>query len=267
MKKILALFSLFSSVMLAAPQSLAQSSEWVETLGAKIRVHYEALDGDAPWRAILDVELEPGWKTYWLDPGANGIPPQVQMISSSGEAVASALVFPAPVWLHAGGDSFAGYDQKLRLGIIPDDNEENSTLPAKMSVFLGLCSDICVPFQTEFNFKAPATESAKKLTSFYLDKGFSEMPISMAEPLSPVTIDAQMMLLEFDIDTNHDTELFISGIGGWLFKTPRMMTSESDQPTQFQIPIIAQGSINTLLPFTLVDKTAGTAISGSITIK
>lgn len=253
--------------MLAAPQSLAQSSEWVETLGAKIRVHYEAPDSHTPWRAILDVALEPGWKTYWLDPGANGIPPQVQMISPSGEAVASALVFPAPVWLHAGGDSFAGYDQKLRLGIIPDSDDKNSVLPAKMSVFLGLCSDICVPFQTEFNLKGPTTDSAKKLTSFYLDNGFSEMPMSMAEPLSPIAIDAQMMLLEFDIDANHDTELFISGIGGWLFKTPRMMTSGSDQSAQFQIPIIAQGSMGTLLPFTLVDKTTNTAISGSIALK
>lgn len=260
MKKPTIMISLFASLWLVASSAVAQTTEWVETLGAKMRMHYEISEETNNWRAVLDVVLEPGWKTYWLDPGTNGIPPQVQMITSLGDAVASDIVFPSPTWLHVGEDSFAGYDQKLRLGIVPSDDDA-AGLPNKMSVFLGLCSDICVPFQTEFTLNQPATESAKRLTAFYIDKSFTDMPNVVATPLLPAMLTPHKMILAFDLAVDDEAELFIAGIDGWLFKTPRRSAAVGGQ---FTIPIIEQGNADTQLPFTLVNKTTGEAISGTI---
>lgn len=264
MKKSVSMMSLLAILLLNAPNVQAQTTDWVDTLGAKMRVHYETLDDASGWRAVLDVELEPGWKTYWVDPGYNGIPPQVQMITRSGDIVTSDLVFPSPSRLYVGDDSFAGYEQRLRLGIVPTKGQIEGALPQRMSVFLGLCSDICVPFQTEFTFDQATTESAQKLTSFFVNKSFSEMPRMMNTPLSPVAVTPEEMILMFDIAEEDEAELFISGVHGWLFKVPRRDAIDDLGRGLFTVPIIEQGNADTQLPFTLVNKTTGEAISGTI---
>lgn len=33
-------------------------------------------ESDGTIKAVLDVDLLPGWKTYWRDPGEAGVPPR-----------------------------------------------------------------------------------------------------------------------------------------------------------------------------------------------
>src|SRR5688500_18454149 len=58
------------AALLAGGQAHASSSEWFEMEGARIRlVTASKPDADGRLRGILDIELKPGWKTYWRDPG------------------------------------------------------------------------------------------------------------------------------------------------------------------------------------------------------
>lgn len=50
-------------------------------------------EADGSFRAALSIDLAPGWKTYWLDPGDAGIPPSVDL-SGSSNAVVDSLSFP-----------------------------------------------------------------------------------------------------------------------------------------------------------------------------
>ena len=43
----------------------------------------------------LDIDLKPGWKTYWRDPGDAGVPPLLD-VSASTNIAAAEFDFPAP---------------------------------------------------------------------------------------------------------------------------------------------------------------------------
>ena len=40
-------------------------------------------DADGRLEGILDIELKPGWKTYWRDPGDAGVPPTIDVSAST----------------------------------------------------------------------------------------------------------------------------------------------------------------------------------------
>ena len=46
-------------------------------------------------QGALEIDLKPGWKTYWRDPGDAGVPPTIDATASSNVASAE-LSFPAP---------------------------------------------------------------------------------------------------------------------------------------------------------------------------
>src|SRR5208282_5267135 len=51
---------------------------------------------DAPLlRAGIEIKLDPGWKTYWRDPGDSGAPPTFDF-SGSGNVKSAAVLWPAP---------------------------------------------------------------------------------------------------------------------------------------------------------------------------
>ncbi len=78
---------------IGAPSAMAASSQWSKTQGGAVRlVTTGKPDADGMLRGALQVDLKPGWKTYWRDPGDTGVPPQ---ISLSGASLAG-VSFPAP---------------------------------------------------------------------------------------------------------------------------------------------------------------------------
>src|SRR3954453_13341134 len=72
----------------AAP-ALASSSAWYDADGGSIRL----LTSGAPAergvvQGALQIDLKPGWKPYWLDPGDAGVPPSLD--ASASRNIASA---------------------------------------------------------------------------------------------------------------------------------------------------------------------------------
>ena len=108
-------------------------------------------DGTIP--AILQIELEEGWKTYWREPGSAGIPPQVTL-SDGGNAVLSGLSFPVPTIFDDGKSRDYGYEGSV--SFLLNIKQQNTKMPSRLDaqVFLGLCEKICVPFQADLSVVA-----------------------------------------------------------------------------------------------------------------
>ena len=94
----------------------------------------------------MQIDLKPGWKTYWLDPGDAGVPPTLDVSASSNVASAE-LSFPAPQRFDDGFAKWAGYDGPVSFPVAfaLADPKQPATIEAK--VFLGICETICVPVQ------------------------------------------------------------------------------------------------------------------------
>jgi DsbC/DsbD-like thiol-disulfide interchange protein len=105
---------------------------------------------DAAWlRAGVEIRLDPGWKTYWRNPGDSGLPPKLDFAGS--ENVKSVtMLWPAPERFDdgAGGHSI-GYrdDVVFPLRIIPTD----ATRPSLLRVKLGyaICGNLCLPAEAD----------------------------------------------------------------------------------------------------------------------
>ena len=98
-------------------------------------------------RAGIEIRLEPGWQTYWRDPGDSGAPPKFDF-SASENVKSVSVLWPAPQRFPdgAGGNSI-GYINHviLPLHVVPTDDAKQTALRLKLDY--DICSNICIPVE------------------------------------------------------------------------------------------------------------------------
>ena len=101
-------------------------------------------DAEGRLLGVLDVQLAPGWKTYWRDPGASGVPPTID-VSTSRNVRSAELEFPAPERHDPGNFSWAGYSRPVSLPVTFQFETPGKPASVDATIFLGICETICVP--------------------------------------------------------------------------------------------------------------------------
>lgn len=94
--------------------------------------------------AAIEFRLEPGWKTYWRNPGDSGLPPVFDW-SGSGNLAGLVLHWPAPQAISSGDGVALGYHDRLVLPFTARPADPGQPVDLAVSVDFGLCKDICVP--------------------------------------------------------------------------------------------------------------------------
>ena len=105
---------------------------------------------------MLQIDLKPGWKTYWRDPGDAGVPPTLDVSASSNIASAE-LSFPAPQRFDDGFAIWAGYKEPVSFPVAFTLADPKQPAAIEAKVFLGICETICVPVQATFSLD-PASD-------------------------------------------------------------------------------------------------------------
>ncbi len=105
--------------------------------------------------------MEPGWHTYWVNPGDSGEPTSVEWTLPDGVS-AGPLLWPLPHTIAVGPLVEYGYDDQILLLSeinVPRQASGVVTLDAKVSYLV--CRDICVPEEAHVQLALPvASESA-----------------------------------------------------------------------------------------------------------
>jgi len=132
----------------AAPARAQDASAWDKEphAAARLVAGVAVKSPDATYlRAGLELRLDPGWKTYWREPGDSGVPPTFDF-SGSENVKAVTIAWPAPERFPdgAGGNSI-GYVGHLilPLRVVPQDATKHAALHAKLGY--AICSNLCVP--------------------------------------------------------------------------------------------------------------------------
>ena len=209
--------------LLAAPQDAkAAASDWVSSEGGDVRIVAAPplLDGTLP--AILEIRLKPGWKTYWREPGASGIPPQVTINPLSG-VMFTGLLFPAPKTFDDGVVHYTGYDRSVALPMQLQLLDPTSAVDLKAQVFLGICKDICIPVQAELAVEMPAGAAANPLEQARIDAALAALPGAPAADfkVTETKVDAATKTLHIRFaapDGEQEApEIFLAGPAGFSF--------------------------------------------------
>ncbi|WP_039949005.1 protein-disulfide reductase DsbD family protein [Vibrio ichthyoenteri] len=127
-------------------------------------------------QAVLDVQLEGEWKTYWRSPGEAGIAPQLDWGNSTNIAAVE-WHWPIPRYFEQLGIMTLGYKHQVSfpLTITLEDPLQPAVLKGQLR--LPSCTDICVitdyPIELEFNPQALHLDSE---AMFLFNQGMSQSP-------------------------------------------------------------------------------------------
>ena len=150
-------------------------THWAENEGGRMRIIVLAPEKDGTVQGALQIEPKAGWITYWKEPGQAGIPPQITL--SPGEGITlKDIAFPVPKPFESGSVRDLGYDHPVTLPFTLSVIDPDRPLKLNASAFIGLCRNICIPFQAEFELDLSKAKGLPLEENLILDKAARSLP-------------------------------------------------------------------------------------------
>lgn len=192
----------------------------------------DAHDGE-PFLAGLEMDLAPGWKTYWKRPGDSGFAPEFDW--SASENVASVdLRWPAPRRFDAPGDTTFGYENEViwPLRVVPLDADAPVVL--RLTVQYGVCANICIPRQDNIALVIPPLPEDEAVSendaAASLRAALARVPVPPADP--------DILDIRWREDTAPMLELRLKGCGAGCI--PPQLVVEEPRHIWFGPPEVAR---------------------------
>ncbi|WP_105373233.1 protein-disulfide reductase DsbD domain-containing protein [Neorhizobium huautlense] len=170
------LAGLFAGAAVAfATPSIAEITPWAINEGGRMRIVALPPEPDGIVRGVLQIEPKSGWITYWKEPGEAGIPPQMVLSETDGVKL-NHISFPVPKRINNGKLRDIGYDQSVALPFELKADAPHKPLTIAASAFVGLCRNICIPFQAEFSLALAPTKGTPVEEAMILNAAASKLP-------------------------------------------------------------------------------------------
>ncbi|MDE0921879.1 protein-disulfide reductase DsbD domain-containing protein [Aurantimonas coralicida] len=193
---------------------------------------------DGTVRGALLLDLAPGWHTYWLDPGASGIPPHIDFTATDNLAAAD-LKFPAPLRFGEGIARANGYENAVAIGyaLTPRPGTTLDTVTASLAI--GVCQDICIPVQAELAANAGDTAATETVVATFAALPARGGPLGrISSAVLPAGGDVLTVAVETVLDAQ-DADLFVRGPEGWYFDEPATPVRNGDS-LEFRVPVVGR---------------------------
>ncbi len=138
---------------LAAPVG---ESPWADQTDSKVRVVSAAVtkDGSAAPYAAIQLRMDPGWKTYWRNPGDSGVPPTFDW-SGSKNLKSAEVLYPAPHRFADANGTAIGYDGEVVFPVRITPENAGEPVDLSLSFEYGLCKNLCIPNSVSLNVMLP----------------------------------------------------------------------------------------------------------------
>lgn len=211
--------------------AFAGVSDWVDNPGGRMRLAVLAPDADGTVKGMIEIEPASGWLTYWREPGEAGMPPQMTPSPTSGLAL-SELRFPPPRIFDQAGVRDIGYNAPVSLVFTLKGKAAGDAL--KAGVFIGVCKEICVPFQADFTvpFTGNAAEEAEaKAALLAAGERLPEAPSRDFFAEKPrIGADGKTVTVPVGLpDLQNKPEFFLTGPDGYVYVEPILERSGTSQ--------------------------------------
>lgn len=138
--------ALLSAASLATPAHA--DSDFDQVSEVSILPGWQRADGF--YMAAVQIDLEPGWKTYWRAPGDNGIAPIFDW-SASDNVAQVGYFWPSPHIMDEKGIRTIGYRDRLVLPVLLRPRVQNAPMTLRLRMDYGVCDDICLPARDRAN--------------------------------------------------------------------------------------------------------------------
>jgi DsbC/DsbD-like thiol-disulfide interchange protein len=248
-----------------AGPALSSSSDWYDAQGGSIRlVTSGSADDQGIVQGALQIDLKPGWKTYWLDPGDAGVPPTID-VSASRNVASAEMSFPAPRRFDDGFAKWAGYDQPVSFPVAFRLADPKAPAAIEAKIFLGVCETICVPVDATLKLET-ASDPDNADDAAVVQAALDAVPGPEQPDFGVTLIDGgkDEVLVEAAFAGEPDkVDFFLAGSEGYQFGPPERRVD--GERLLFSVPILdrpatmpAKGALH----YTLV--TSAGAVSGTL---
>jgi DsbC/DsbD-like thiol-disulfide interchange protein len=176
-------------------------------------------DGKA-YQAGLHLFLQPGWKTYWRNPGEGGIPPDIKV---EGANLASFVVdAPLPTRITDESGEALGYHDEVVFPLTFTPKDEAAPLSVSVKTFFGVCAKVCTPakFAGELQFQP---QSAPSAATKLLDAWIARVP-KKKDFIAAYKVNGGELVLELRQPVD---DIFIEGPDRYYFRKPDLAREKS----------------------------------------
>lgn len=210
----------------ALPPAAAEAgvSGWAENPGGRMRLVVLPPDAQGIAKGAIEIETAEGWITYWREPGEAGTPPQMTIAPESGLSL-EALRFPPPQVFGKKGMRDIGYDEPVALPFAL--KAEAGAKVLKAALFIGICKEICVPFQAEFEVPLKGREAEARAVVKAAEARLPEAPSARFFAEKPrIGAGGKTVTVAVTLpDPQSMPELFLTGPEGYVYFEPALERS------------------------------------------
>jgi DsbC/DsbD-like thiol-disulfide interchange protein len=210
------------------PRALAQdSSPWVKDGHSAVRLLAGSRSGAVLLGGIA-FQLQPGWHTYWRNPGDSGVPPRIDF-SKSENIEAVTILWPAPAKFADGaGGTSLGYLKQvvLPLRIVAKNTDKPVTLRADINY--AVCEKLCIPVEASAELAFTSVASTED-SALFAALDTVPKPATVGDP-NPLTIrDVKRdgkngVLVDVAAPDSAEVSLFVEGpTPEWALPVPRLV--------------------------------------------
>lgn len=187
---------------------------------------------DGTMIGVLEIDLKPGWKTYWRDPGSSGIPPTLDLDQSRGVALES-FRFPPPIRVDDGYAIWAGYTAPVRFPLTLRRTVSGDA-GIEAIAFVGVCDKICIPFQADLTVELPENATVSDTDKRIVAEAIALLPEAAGVDfkLESAAFNVERAQLEISAilpafrPARIKPELFVAGPPGYAFAPPVLLNDE-----------------------------------------
>jgi DsbC/DsbD-like thiol-disulfide interchange protein len=219
----------------------AEMSGWVDNPGGRMRLIALPPERDGTMHGALQIEPAPGWITYWREPGNSGIPPQITVAPESGVALKQ-IRFPVPKHIADGKVDEIAYDTPVLLPLTFSVKDAAQPIEIKADAFIGICKEICVPFQASFSLPISTAGQSRPEEEKLLKSAEKSLPGTpsadfkiLSHRLSP---DMTQLWLEIALPEGGDTapDVIVTGPSGHVY-TKKLMSKRDGKTFSTSVAI------------------------------
>lgn len=167
--------SLLAATVVAPVAARAETTDWATNEGGRMRIVALAPDARGTVRGALQIEPKAGWITYWREPGDAGIPPHISFSETSGVSLKK-MSYPVPRRFDNGEVRDIGYDMAVSFPFELTVKDLNQTSAITASAFIGICRNICIPFQADFNLSLKADAGTSFAEAMIINEAEAKLP-------------------------------------------------------------------------------------------
>lgn len=227
----------------------AQEATWQPVAKAPthsvVRLDPVGIVPDSPNREVMvEIALQPGYKTYWRTPGDSGVPPTFDW-SKSDNLGSVTVKWPAPKWFFDGSGYAIGYGGRTRFPVSVVAQDKDKPLVLRLNLDYAVCKDICIPAKAEASLRLPAANEAVSLPLAEPFTGNIPRRIGLGEAIDGIAIaavegpvDALVVKVRVpqEAAAASDSTLFVEGPEGWLFGKPEREMGDGGE-LRFIVPL------------------------------